>query len=57
LAGASKINETFKAIGLQQALLAIPVLSLLLAVVLWAGSKSIVRDMAAQHGSASARSV
>jgi MFS family permease len=51
------IYEPFKAIGLQQALLAIPVLSLLLAVVLWAGSKSIVRDMAAQHGSASARSV
>jgi MFS family permease len=45
LAGFNQINETFKAIGLQQALLAIPVLSALLAVVLWAGSRSIVRDM------------
>ena len=32
LAGSEKINEAFKAIGLQQALLAIPVLSFLLAV-------------------------
>jgi MFS family permease len=48
------IYEPFKAIGLHQALLAIPALSVLLALVLWAGSKSIVRDMAAQQGSASA---
>jgi MFS family permease len=45
LAGLSKINEAAKAIGLQQALLAIPVLSLLLALVLWAGSKTIAKDM------------
>jgi MFS family permease len=45
LAGADKINEAFKAIGLQQALLAIPVLSLLLAGVLWAGSRTIGRDL------------
>jgi MFS family permease len=52
LAGFDKINEVFKAIGLQQALLAIPVLSVLLAVVLWAGSKSIVNDMAVMEQSA-----
>jgi sugar phosphate permease len=50
----SPIYEPFKAIGLQQALLALPVLSILLALVLWAGSRSIVRDMATQQGSASA---
>jgi MFS family permease len=55
LAGFDKINEAFKAIGLQQALLAIPVLSLLLAAVLWAGSKSMVRDMAAQREAAARR--
>jgi MFS family permease len=47
LAGFDKINEAAKAIGLQQALLAIPVLSLLLALVLWAGSRTIEKDM--QH--------
>jgi MFS family permease len=45
----SSIYEPFKAIGLQQALLALPVLSVLLAAVLWAGSRSIVNDMAAQR--------
>lgn len=45
LAGFDKITEPFKAIGLQQALLAIPVLSFLLAVVLWAGSRTITRDL------------
>ncbi len=45
LAGVDKITEAFRAIGLQQALLAIPVLSFLLAVVLWAGSRTIVRDL------------
>jgi hypothetical protein len=40
-----KITEPFKAVGLQQALLLIPVLSLLLAGVLWAGSRTIGRDM------------
>jgi MFS family permease len=49
LAGLDKINEAFKAIGLQQALLAIPVLSFLLAAVLWAGSKTIERDIVAQR--------
>ncbi|MGC2741987.1 MAG: MFS transporter [Candidatus Angelobacter sp.] len=46
LAGLDKITEPFKAIGLQQALLLIPVLSLLLAAVLWAGSRTIAKDLA-----------
>ncbi len=49
LAGLDKINEAVKAIGLQQALLAIPVLSLLLALVLWAGSRTIERDILKQR--------
>lgn len=49
LAGMDKINEVVKAIGLQQALLLIPVLSFLLAAVLWAGSRTIERDIAAQR--------
>jgi MFS family permease len=44
LAGAAKITEAFKAIGLQQAMLVIPVLSVALALVLWAGSRTIARD-------------
>jgi MFS family permease len=54
LAGLSRINETFKAIGLQQALLAIPLLSALLGLVLWLGSRSIVRDMARRQAEARA---
>lgn len=46
LAGAVKITEAFKAVGLQQAMLTIPVLSIALALVLWGGSRSIVRDSA-----------
>jgi len=49
LAGLDKINEATKAIGLQQALLAVPVLSLLLALVLWVGSKTIEKDMQRQQ--------
>jgi MFS family permease len=52
LAGLNAITETYKAIGLQQALLAIPVLSLLLALVLWLGSRSIGRDMTKQQEAA-----
>ncbi|HET9836935.1 MAG TPA: MFS transporter [Candidatus Angelobacter sp.] len=46
------IYEPFKALGLQQALLVLPGLSALLAVVLWVGSRTIVRDMAASRGNA-----
>jgi MFS family permease len=44
-AGAARVTEAFKAIGLQQAMFIIPVLSLLLAVVLYCGSRTIVADM------------
>jgi len=44
-AGAARLTEAFKAIGLQQAMFVIPVLSLLLAVVLYCGSRTIAADM------------
>src|SRR5215510_5064475 len=53
LAGSATVTEPFKAIGLQQAMLAIPVLSLALALVLWAGSRTIGRDIAKQKALAS----
>jgi len=46
LAGSDKVTEVFKAAGLQQAMMVIPVLSLGLALVLWAGSRTIARDIA-----------
>src|SRR5205085_5153991 len=48
LAGSTAVTEPFKAIGLQQAMLVIPVLSLALAIVLWLGSRTIAKDIA-QH--------
>jgi MFS family permease len=44
-AGAAQITEAFKAVGLQQAMLMIPVLSLLLGIVLYCGSRTIAADM------------
>lgn len=44
-AGSSTITEAFRAVGLQQAMLVIPVLSLALGLVLWAGSRSMARDL------------
>ncbi|HEY2914758.1 MAG TPA: MFS transporter [Candidatus Angelobacter sp.] len=52
LAGMDKVTEQFKAIGLQQALLLIPVLAVLLALVLWLGSRTIEKDMEKQQGAA-----
>ena len=43
--GLSAINAQARAQGLQEAMLMIPVLSFLLSIVLWAGSKTIARDM------------
>jgi MFS family permease len=40
-AGSSVITEAFKAAGLQQAMLIIPTLAIALALVLWAGSRSL----------------
>ncbi len=48
-AGAVKMSEAFKAVGLQQAMVIIPVLSLLLAVVLYAASRTIGRDIERQQ--------
>ena len=44
-AGSAHITEAFKAVGLQQAMLMIPVFSLLLAAVLYCGSHTIINDM------------
>lgn len=44
-AGVPTITEAFKAIGLQQAMLVIPLLSVVLAVVLYCGARTIVADM------------
>jgi hypothetical protein len=45
-AGSPVITEASKAIGLQQAMLIIPVMAIALALVLYAGSRTIERDMA-----------
>ena len=52
LAGMDKITEQFKAIGLQQALLLIPVLSAAAGLVLWAGSRTIGKDLEKQQRAA-----
>jgi MFS family permease len=44
-AGFTTVTEAAKAIGLQQAMLVIPVLCLLLAIVLLCGSRTIAADM------------
>jgi MFS family permease len=44
-AGMPKPNEAFIAVGLHQAMLVIPALSLALGLVLWAGSKTLARDL------------
>ena len=47
-AGSSVVTETFRAIGLQQAMLVIPVLSACLGLVLYAGSRTIIADIRRQ---------
>jgi MFS family permease len=44
-AGSPVLTEAFRAVGLQQAMFIMPVLSVLLAVVLYFGSKTISRDV------------
>ena len=44
-AGSAQVTEAFKAIGLQQAMIVIPILSVALAIVLYAGSRTIATDM------------
>ena len=46
LAGSPVITEAAKAIGLQQAMFIIPTMAIALALVLYAGSRTIERDMA-----------
>jgi MFS family permease len=55
-AGATQLTEAFKAIGLQQAMFVIPVLSMLLAVVLYCGAQTIVADMRRREAPATASS-
>jgi MFS family permease len=46
LAGSATVTEAFRAVGLQRAMLEIPVLSVVLAVVLYFGSRSMIADVA-----------
>jgi len=46
LAGSATVTETFRATGLQQAMLIIPVLCIALAFVLYMGSRTIIADIA-----------
>lgn len=48
-AGASHITEAFKAIGLQQAMFILPVLSAALAMVLYLGSRTMSADVARRN--------
>src|SRR5580658_467343 len=58
-AGSARVIEAFKAVGLQQAMLILPIMAVLLAVVLYIGSRTIVKDLAkretaARHAAAGA---
>jgi MFS family permease len=46
LAGSASVTEASRAIGLQQAMLIIPVLCIALAFVLYMGSRTIIADIA-----------
>lgn len=54
LAGSGAMTEAFRAIGLQQAMLIIPVLCVGLAIVLYMGSRTIQADMARREAAAHA---
>jgi MFS family permease len=45
MTGSATVNEAARAAGLQQAMLVIPVLSIGLAMVLYAGSRTVAGDM------------
>ncbi len=45
-AGSASVTEAFKAVGLQQAMLVLPVITLALAAVLFIGSRTILADLA-----------
>jgi predicted MFS family arabinose efflux permease len=52
LAGSASVTEAFRATGLQQAMLIIPVLSTVLAFVLYMGSRTITADIAKRESAA-----
>jgi len=52
LAGSASVTETFRAVGLQQAMLIIPVLCTALAIVLYMGSRTIIADIAKRESAA-----
>ncbi|MGB8473243.1 MAG: MFS transporter [Candidatus Acidiferrum sp.] len=52
LAGSATITEAFRAVGLQQAMLIIPVLCIGLAFVLYMGSRTIAKDMERREAAA-----
>ncbi len=52
LAGSATITEAFRAVGLQQAMLIIPVLCIALAFVLYMGSRTIIVDIARREAAA-----
>lgn len=54
LAGSATVTETFRAVGLQQAMLEIPVLSVILALILYLGSRSIITDGARREATPTA---
>jgi sugar phosphate permease len=51
LAGSAVLTDAFKAIGLQQAMLIMPVLAVILAMVLYIGSRTIVGDIKRREAS------
>jgi len=54
IAGSASVTEAFRATGLQQAMLIIPVLSTALAFVLYMGSRTITADIAKRESAAHA---
>jgi MFS family permease len=52
MAGSPAVTEAFRATGLQQAMLIIPVLSTVLAFVLYMGSRTIIADIAKREAAA-----
>ncbi|HKD05615.1 MAG TPA: MFS transporter [Bryobacteraceae bacterium] len=54
-AGSATVTEAFRAVGLQQAMLIMPALSVVLAAVLFMGSRTITADIARQFLPAGAR--
>jgi hypothetical protein len=57
LAGSGVVTETFRATGLQQAMLIIPVLCTALAFVLYMGSRTIIEDIAKREALAHVQAV